>query len=144
LALCELLSKDAEVRRAYHFVPGYLDTPMLHENHWVLKEHGDPRFPELVRQSLPSLYRAIFRETSNDSFRVATRALGLADPRLPAVFDRYRTRRRMAADSPQGIIAPEQLASYVADLVLEASALESGIFEIIAPHGRLSIAHRPF
>ena len=143
-ALCELLSKGAEVKRAFHIAPSYLDTPMLHTNHWTLKEHGDPRFPELVRQELPSLYPAIFRDTNSESFHVASDELGLTSLELTMAFNRYRSRRRAVADSQDGIILPEELASYITQLTLDTPGLESGILEVTAPHGHMHVTYRPF
>jgi NAD(P)-dependent dehydrogenase (short-subunit alcohol dehydrogenase family) len=144
LALCELLSKGAEVKRAFHIAPGCLDTPMLHTNHWTLKEHGDQRFPELVRRELPSLYTAVFRDTNSESFYAAIHALGFIGSELPIVFDRYCGRRKAVAGSQEGIILPEELASYIIGLTLETFSLESGILEVTAPRGEMSVAHRPF
>jgi NAD(P)-dependent dehydrogenase (short-subunit alcohol dehydrogenase family) len=145
LALCELLNKGAEVKRAFHIAPGCLDTPMLHSNHWTLKEHGDPRFLELVRRELPSLYPAIFRDTDSESFHTATRTLGFTGSEFPIVFDRYRSRRKAVAGSQEGIILPEELASYIVGLTLDkAFSLESGILEVTAPQGQMHVTHRPF
>lgn len=144
LTLCNLLSSGDEVRRAFHISPGYLDTPMLHANHWTLKERGDPRFPDRVRQELPNLYSAIFRSTSFESFQAAIQQLGLTDPDLPIVFDRYRRRRKQVRSSPEGIIVPEELASYLAELALGDFSLEPGTIEVTAPNGKMSVMHRAF
>jgi NAD(P)-dependent dehydrogenase (short-subunit alcohol dehydrogenase family) len=144
LALCELLSQGAEVRRAFHIAPGCIDTPMLHLNHWTLKEKGDPRFPELVRRERPSLYAAIFREGNDEAFHAALQDLRFTDAELPTVFERYRSRRSAVAETEEGIILPEELASYTTSLILEKNTFGSGILEVKAPHGRMHVSYRPF
>lgn len=143
LALCETLSNGDEVRRAFHIVPGCIDTPMLHSNHWALKEHGDPQFPDLVRRQLATIYPAIFRDTNNESFRIATQQLGMAGSEMSAIFDRYRTRRKEAANSREGIILPEELATHITQLILDSHS-RSGVYEVTAPNGNISVTHRLF
>ena len=144
LALCRVLSTGSEVRRAVHVAPGPIDTPMLHWNHWVLKENGDPQFLRLVKTRLPSLYSAIFRSGDDDAFKTAIRELRMTESAERAVFERYLHRRKVLSESEQGITTPESLGTYVASLMLASESTESGIVEVTSPQGRLRTFTRPF
>jgi hypothetical protein len=145
LELCRDLVSGSEIRRAIHLAPGPLDTPMLHWNHWVLKENGSPRFPDLVRTELPVLYSPIFRGGDRDAFGAAVEELKVDAVEVRAVFERYLHRRRMLSETEEGITAPEALAGYLApELLLNARSVESGILEITSPQGRLNVVHHAF
>ena len=144
LALCRVLVNGSEVRNAVHIAPGRIDTPMLHWNHWVLKENGDRGFPDLVRQHLPSLYDSVFRDGDANALASALSQLGLEEAENQAVLGRYNDRRKMNLQTEEGIISPESLASYLASLMLDAGDRESGIVEVTAPLGCISVVRRPF
>lgn len=119
----------SEVRRTVHLAPGPVDTPMLHWNHWVLKEHGDPGFPTLVKDRCPSLYRAVFREGDWTALAAAQWELRLEDETARDVFGRYLHRRAVLAQTEEGITSPEIFAQYIANQMLVAGTGESGIVE---------------
>lgn len=144
LRLCEILSRGSEVRRALHVAPGCIDTTMLHWNHWTLKEQGDAEFPERVRRELPSLYSAIFQNGDEVAFQSALKRLQIADVEVPRVFERYRSRRKRIAESEDGIIRPEDLASYIASLIFDRDAIDSGVIEVKAPSGAMKVTQRSF
>jgi NAD(P)-dependent dehydrogenase (short-subunit alcohol dehydrogenase family) len=144
LELCRVLLNGSEVRRAIHLAPGPVDTPMLHWNHWVLKEHGDPDFPTLVKDRCPSLYRPIFREGDWAALAVAQRELGREDEAVRDVFGRYLHRRAVLAQTEEGITSPEILAEYIANQMLGARAYDSGIVEVSSPHGHFRVSNQAF
>lgn len=144
LALCQILIEGQEVRRAIHVAPGPIDTPMLHWNHWVLKEKGDPGFPDLVRHRLPSLYEPIFRNGDAEALTTALLELGINNAGMQTVFERYKHRRKMVTESEKGLTSPESLAAYLASLMLEQDSTESGVIEVTSPHGGLKAVRRPF
>ena len=144
LALCRVMTSGSEVRRAVHVAPGPIDTPMLHWNHWALKENGDPQFPSLVGRRLPSLYGAIFRSGDIAALETAIRELRIEGPQVRAVFERYRHRRKVLAESEEGITTPESLGAYLASLILDRKSTESGVVEVTSPHGKMTVVKRPF
>lgn len=144
LAMCKVLSSGSEVRRAIHLAPGCVDTPMLHWNHWFLKEQGDPELPDLVRRKLPLLYRSIFREGDVQALANALSELGIEDPSISIIFDRYLNRRKMVAETEEGLTSPESLAQYIASIMLQESSDESGIVEVTSPRGSLRFLRIPF
>jgi len=144
IEFCRVLARGSEIRGAVHLAPGPMDTPMLHWNHWVLKEKGDPNFLDLVRLELPALYCRIFREGDQASLEEAVENLGVDRREIQPVFDRYRDRRKMALESEDGITAPEVLARFLLRSFLDASSTESGILEVTSPRGQMSVIRKPF
>src|SRR5690348_8082814 len=104
---------------AVHVAPGPIDTPMLHWNHWVLKEKGDPHFVGLIRSRLPSLYGAIFRGGDETALNRVIEELNLDGRAVLGVFERYKLRRRELEESAAGITTPESLAAYLGTLMLK-------------------------
>lgn len=144
LELCTVLLNGSEVRRAVHLAPGPVDTPMLHWNHWVLKEHGDPAFLTLVKDHCPSLYRSIFREGDSASLAAAQYVLEIKDETVRDVFARYVHRRAVLAQSEEGITSPETFADYIADQMLGTRTGQSGIIEVSSPRGHFRFRNRAF
>lgn len=144
LELCRVLLSGSEVRRAVHLAPGPIDTPMLHWNHWVLKEHGDPGFLTLVKDRCPSLYRSVFREGDWAALAAAQRELRFEDETVRDVFGRYVHRRAVLAQTEEGITSPEIFAEYIANQMLGARTGESSIVEVSSPHGHFRVSNRAF
>ncbi len=144
LALCEVLVAGSEVRRAIHVAPSNIDTPMLHWNHWCLKENGDPKLPNLVRLRLPALYPRVFRNCDVTAFATALLELGFGNPGIQTVFERYKHRRKMVSETEDGITSPETLAAYLVSLVLEEENIESGVIEVTSPNGRMKTVRKAF
>jgi hypothetical protein len=144
LELCAVLLNGSEVRRAVHLAPGPVDTPMLHWNHWVLKEHGDAEFLTLVKNRCPSLYRPIFREGDWAALAAAQHELELEDETVQDVFRRYVHRRAVLAQTENGITSPEIFAEYIAEQMLGARTGESGIVEVSSPRGQFRVINRAF
>jgi len=144
LELCTVLLNGSEVRRAVHLAPGPVDTPMLHWNHWVLKEDGNPEFLTLVKDRCPSLYRSIFREGDSAALDAAQHELGFEDETVRGVFARYLHRRAVLAQTEEGITSPEIFAEYVANQMLGARAGKSGIIEVSSPRGHFRVRNRAF
>jgi NAD(P)-dependent dehydrogenase (short-subunit alcohol dehydrogenase family) len=144
LELCRVLLNGSEVRRAVHLAPGPVDTPMLHWNHWVLKEHGDPEFLTLVKDRCPSLYRSIFRDGDWAALAAAQHELELEHETVQNVFGRYVRRRAALAQTEEGITSPEVFAEYIANQMLGARTGESGIVEISSPRGQFRVSNRAF
>jgi hypothetical protein len=117
---------------------------MLHWNHWVLKEHGDPAFLALVKDRCPSLYRSIFREGDWAALAAAQHELEFEDETVRDVFERYLHRRAMLAQTEEGITSPEILAEYIANQMLGATTGESGVAEVSSPQGHFRVSNRAF
>jgi hypothetical protein len=144
LELCTVLVNGSEVRRAVHLMPGPVDTAMLHWNHWVLKEHGDPEFLALVKDRCPSLYRSIFREGDWAALAAAQHELGFEGEAIRDVFGRYVHRRAVLAQTEEGITSPEIFAEYIANRMLGEGTDESGVVEVSSPHGHFRVTNRAF
>jgi hypothetical protein len=144
LALCRLLVRGAEVRRAIHVAPGKIDTPMLHWNHWVLKENGDPEFLESVRKRFPELYPRIFRDCDLASLNKAISLLNLEGAAIRTVFEKYSHLRKMIWEMEDGLTSPETLAAYLSSLVLQDESPMSGVVEVTSPNRRLKTTFVPF
>jgi hypothetical protein len=66
---------------------------MLHWNHWVLKEQGDPVVLKLIAESRPDRYESIFIEGDLEAFNAVRRELGIDFDATENVFSRYCRRR---------------------------------------------------
>jgi NAD(P)-dependent dehydrogenase (short-subunit alcohol dehydrogenase family) len=142
--LCEVLAAGQEVRRALHVAPGRVDTPMLHWNHWFLKEDGWSEFPDLVRNGAPSLYQSIFCGCDRAALDRAVRLLNLDPTRISGTFERYARRRKMAEEAADGITSPKVLAKYLVGELLSDRGLCSGTLSVTSPQGQMIASHKPF
>src|SRR5260370_23399812 len=102
LALCEVLVAGSEVRRAIHVAPSNIDTPMLHWNHWCLKENGDPKLPNLVRLRLPALYPRGFLNCDVTAYAPPSLELGFGNPGIQTAFQRYKQHSRRGSRPEDG------------------------------------------
>jgi hypothetical protein len=117
---------------------------MLHWNHWVLKENGDPDFLRQIRTELPDLYLRIFREGDGEALDEAIHYLRFQDSRICDVFVRYLHRRKVLSETEDGITSPEGLAGLLARYMLDTQSTEPEVLEVTSPQGRLNLVRRSF
>lgn len=138
------LFHGGEVGRVVYLAPGPIDTCMLHRNHWETKEGGEPGFVEFVQLRHPALYDDVFRNCSREAFETVAHAFTRDPSQLISVFERYKARRTMQRDAPEGIIDPAGLGEWAARVVHTPSVYQSGVYKLTAPDGQLQVTWHDF
>jgi hypothetical protein len=136
LDLCAALQRGGEVKRAIYVAPGPIDTHMLHRNHWVSKEHGSVEFFELVRLQPQHVYEDIFIHCRDEAFSSIASESREDMVDLRATFERYKLRRNQQFSDAHGVLAADQLADRLVNVVLDPTC-EGGAYVITAPHGKM-------
>ncbi len=139
------MSRSGEVSRAVYVAPGRIDTPMLHRNLWVSKEHGPPDFIDHVQRLGPPTYKEIFVECNDNAFAEAVANGGYVMQSLVQVFSRYKQLRTQRFEAEDGILCPDELADCIAGIVHDPARYpQQGVYVFRAPERQIESRYYSF
>jgi short-subunit dehydrogenase len=145
LDFCSALQKGSEIHRCIHFVPGPIDTHMLHRTHWVHRANGDPDFFDQIYLNRPERYKSIFVHCDEISIQEEAVIRSLDTSRILEAFAKYCEHRKLAFHTADGILDPHLCAKTVINILSEPTRYQPGIYFATSPANTgLKVQRLPF